>query len=121
MLTGRNRKQITASREDFLLTCSTDSGHICACISGSVTYHEDGTVAGFHADRPKVYRRSVTKEVRDGCGAHLLPGEAACSVIYSATQDSVVLEIQRGCIRGCRFCQAGQIYRPVRERDALSF
>ena len=34
-----------------------------------------------------------------------------------ATQDRVVLEIQRGCIRGCRFCQAGMIYRPVRERD----
>ena len=33
------------------------------------------------------------------------------------TQDRVVLEIQRGCIRGCRFCQAGQIYRPVRERN----
>ena len=33
------------------------------------------------------------------------------------TQDRVTLEIQRGCIRGCRFCQAGMIYRPVRERD----
>jgi radical SAM family uncharacterized protein len=33
------------------------------------------------------------------------------------TQDRVVLEIQRGCIRGCRFCQAGQLYRPVRQRD----
>ncbi len=33
-----------------------------------------------------------------------------------ATQDRVVLEIQRGCIRGCRFCQAGMIYRPTRER-----
>ena len=33
------------------------------------------------------------------------------------TQDRAVLEIQRGCIRGCRFCQAGQLYRPVRERD----
>ena len=34
-----------------------------------------------------------------------------------ATQDRVTLEIQRGCIRGCRFCQAGMIYRPTRERD----
>ena len=34
-----------------------------------------------------------------------------------ATQDRVVLEIQRGCIRGCRFCQAGMIYRPNRERN----
>ena len=33
------------------------------------------------------------------------------------TQDRVVLEIQRGCIRGCRFCQAGMVYRPNRERD----
>ena len=34
-----------------------------------------------------------------------------------ATQDRVVLEIMRGCIRGCRFCQAGMIYRPVREKN----
>ena len=33
------------------------------------------------------------------------------------TQDRVVLEVQRGCIRGCRFCQAGMIYRPVREKS----
>ena len=33
------------------------------------------------------------------------------------TQDRVVLEIQRGCIRGCRFCQAGNVYRPLRERS----
>ena len=33
------------------------------------------------------------------------------------TQDRVVLEIQRGCIRGCRFCQAGMVYRPLRERN----
>ena len=34
-----------------------------------------------------------------------------------ATQDRDVLEIQRGCIRGCRFCQAGSVYKPVRERS----
>ena len=34
-----------------------------------------------------------------------------------ATQDRVVLEVMRGCSRGCRFCQAGQVYRPVREKS----
>ena len=34
-----------------------------------------------------------------------------------ATQDRVVLEIMRGCIRGCRFCQAGMLYRPTRQKD----
>ena len=37
--------------------------------------------------------------------------------LLRATQDRVVLEIQRGCIRGCRFCQAGMLYRPTREKD----
>ena len=38
-----------------------------------------------------------------------------------ATQDRVTLEIQRGCIRGCRFCQAGMIYRPTRENKRSIF
>ena len=37
--------------------------------------------------------------------------------LIRTVQDRVVLEIQRGCIRGCRFCQAGMLYRPIRERD----
>ena len=37
------------------------------------------------------------------------------------TQDRVVLEIQRGCIRGCRFCQAGMLYRPIRPTQILIF
>ena len=43
--------------------------------------------------------------------------EADQDVYKRQTQDRVVLEIQRGCIRGCRFCQAGMVYRPTREKD----
>ena len=46
--------------------------------------------------------------------------EAPVVPFIKAVQDRAVLEIQRGCIRGCRFCQAGMIYRPTRERDIES-
>ena len=46
--------------------------------------------------------------------------EAPVVPFIKATQDRMVLEIQRGCIRGCRFCQAGMIYRPNREKKELT-
>ena len=80
-----------------------------------VTYNEDGTIASFEPNN--IHAKSYDRKT-DGAGYHkyLLSGKPVVPFI-KATQDRVVLEIQRGCIRGCRFCQAGMLYRPTRERD----
>lgn len=80
-----------------------------------VKYHEDGTIASFTPNNPhapKRIRKQVVKDISGAC----YPLRPVVPFI-KVTQDRVVLEIQRGCIRGCRFCQAGMIYRPNRERD----
>ncbi|MCM1214456.1 MAG: TIGR03960 family B12-binding radical SAM protein [Lachnospiraceae bacterium] len=80
-----------------------------------VAYNEDGTIHSFapvEEGIPAVIRKEIEMDVTDT----YYPMKPVVPFI-KITQDRVVLEIQRGCIRGCRFCQAGQIYRPVRERD----
>ena len=67
----------------------------------------------YDSDIPAVDRETD----RYGCDRYFLSERLRWFPSYEATQDRVVLEIQRGCIRGCRFCQAGMLYRPIRERD----
>lgn len=78
-------------------------------------YNEDGTLKSFLPTEEGIPER-VTKEIVTDMSSASYPLNPVVPYI-KVTQDRVVLEIQRGCIRGCRFCQAGQLYRPVRERD----
>ena len=79
-----------------------------------VTYHEDGTVAAVTPKYEDVPAR-VTKRIIQDMDKSYFP----VKTIIPSTEivhDRVMLELFRGCIRGCRFCQAGYVYRPVRNR-----
>ena len=108
-------KAAGGSRADFLFAASQIPGIYVPSLY-NVTYKEDGTIASFTPAQDgvpeKVCKQLITDVTKDyrAIKAPVVP-------FIKATQDRVTLEIQRGCIRGCRFCQAGMIYRPTRERN----
>ncbi len=80
-----------------------------------VTYKEDGTIEAMMPNNPHA-PQTVSKQLVMDMSDTWYPEKPVVPYLR-ATQDRVVLEIMRGCIRGCRFCQAGMVYRPVRERS----
>lgn len=110
----KKHKEQKTSRMEFLAEAAKLPG-IYVPAFYDVTYKEDGTIKSFlpiRSDIPTTIKKELVLDMDDT----YYPEKPLVPHIR-ATQDRVVLEIQRGCIRGCRFCQAGMVYRPVRERS----
>ncbi len=102
------------SREEFLYEATKIDGiYVPSLID--VRYNEDHTIKEFVPVKEGVNVK-VKKEVETDLNNSYYPVKPIIPFI-KATQDRITLEIMRGCPRGCRFCQAGQLYRPIRTRD----
>ena len=80
-----------------------------------MSYHEDGTIAAY-TPRYEDVPAKVTKRIMTDLDTTYFPEKVVMPYIETV-HDRVMLEVFRGCIRGCRFCQAGIVYRPVREKS----
>ena len=108
---GEWKKEGGGEKREFLCRAALIDGIYVPSLY-DVVYHPDGTMAGIEPllpeARPTITKRIVTK---------LPPAPTRLIVPYiEAVHDRGTIEIQRGCTQGCRFCQAGVIYRPLRER-----
>lgn len=110
----RKMKKEGKTRQEFLRQASHIPGIYVPSLY-QVSYNEDGTLRQFmplYDDVPARVKKQIVMDLTDA----VYPEKPVVPYI-KATQDRVVLEVQRGCIRGCRFCQAGMIYRPTRQRN----
>ena len=112
--TYKESRKAKDSREQFLKKAAAIPGIYVPSLY-DVTYNEDGTIKSFTPNCPEAPEKIKKVLVTDFENA-VYPEKPLVPFI-KVTQDRVVLEIMRGCIRGCRFCQAGQIYKPLREKN----
>ena len=107
-------KKSSMSKQEFLLKAAQIEGIYVPSLY-EVTYNADGTIETIQPKYENVPAK-VKKVIVTDFNAAPYPMKPLVPMLR-ATQDRVVLEIMRGCIRGCRFCQAGMVYRPTRQKD----
>ena len=103
------------TREAFLHEAARSIEGVYVPSLYDVTYNDDGTVKAYtpkYPDVPKTVRKRIVKDL----DTMFFPDKLVMPYLETI-QDRIMLEVFRGCIRGCRFCQAGMIYRPVREKS----
>lgn len=110
----RDWKKSGAPREDCLKQLASIQGVYVPALY-DVTYNQDGTIASFAPNCPEAPEKVLKAIITDLDSAYY---PEKIPVPYTEIiHDRIMLEIMRGCTRGCRFCEAGMLYRPVRERS----
>lgn len=110
----REHKEKEKNREEFLKEVAKIQG-IYVPKFYDVTYNEDGTIkemVTLNALAPKKINKRMIKDLDS-----MFSPEKMIVPFIETVHDRVVMEIFRGCTHGCRFCQAGMIYRPIREKS----
>ena len=102
------------SRAEFLHEAARTIPGVYVPSLYEVTYKTDGTIDAYTPIYDDIPRR-VQKQIIKDLDQVYFPDKVVMPYIETV-HDRIMLEVYRGCIRGCRFCQAGMIYRPVREK-----
>ncbi len=108
------KEEGTYTREGFLRAAASIEGVYIPSLY-DVSYNEDGTIKEYKPKYPDVPAK-IKKRIISDLDTVEYPEKLVMPYVETV-HDRIVLEIYRGCIRGCRFCQAGMVYRPIREKS----